>query len=238
MSRTIIVGDLHGCRHELTRLLDHLGWSESDKVYYVGDIASRGPDPLGTLDWVRKTGGRAVLGNHEHVLLRYRDARLARGTLPKLGRGNKPLVGRLRDEDWRWLAALPMWIDLPEHDVRIVHAGVVPGLPMENQPKHVLLSVRFLSPSDVPLDTREPEKGSVLWGARYHGPPHIVFGHYARSQPQIHEWATGLDTGVVYGNRLTAMVLEPGQRVPPVESRGSVLVSIPARAQYYVPRAR
>jgi len=48
--------------------------------------------------------------------------------------------------------------------------------------------------------------GIVLWGRRYTGPPHVVFGHNAQLEPQLHPWATGIDTGVVYGERLTALV--------------------------------
>ena len=72
----------------------------------------------------------------------------------------------------------------------------------------------------------------VLWGERYTGPPHVVFGHNALPAPQIHRWATGLDTGAVYGGRLTAMVLLPREKPPPAGERASVLVSVPARRAY------
>jgi hypothetical protein len=75
--------------------------------------------------------------------------------------------------------------------------------------------------------------GGTLWGNLYTGPPHVVFGHYARSEPQLHAWATGLDTGCVYGGKLTAMVLGEGQTVPRGEAARSLLRSVPALRTYY-----
>ena len=88
-------------------------------------------------------------------------------------------------------------------------------------------------------DGQRGQAVSVLWGKRYSGPPHIVFGHNAAPGLQLHPWATGLDTGCVYGGRLTAMVLADGQRVPgTIAARRDVLVSQPARRVWYVPENR
>jgi hypothetical protein len=239
MGRAIVVGDVHGCRSELERLLDKLRWrADDDRLYFVGDLASRGPDPLGVLSWVRRTGGKAVLGNNENALLHWRVSRKKNGRAPALGRSQRDFVDRLSDADWALLESLPLYLDLPEHNLRIVHAGVLPDVPFTAQPREVLLSIRYVSRSGEPLDTREPDSGAVLWGQRYHGPMHIVFGHYARPGVQIHPYATGIDTGAVYGNRLTALVLGPDQQVPPPEGRDEVLAWVASEKQYYVPRSR
>ena len=44
----------------------------------------------------------------------------------------------------------------------------------------------------------EPDAGP-LWGTVYVGPPHVIFGHNANTKPQLHPWATGIDTACVYG---------------------------------------
>ena len=75
--------------------------------------------------------------------------------------------------------------------------------------------------------------GSVLWGELYAGPPHVVFGHNARPEPQLHEWATGLDTACVYGGRLTAMVLAAGEPIPRGKDAKRLLVSVAARRAYF-----
>ncbi|KYF82130.1 hypothetical protein BE11_13780 [Sorangium cellulosum] len=228
MPRTIIIGDVHGCRDELARLIEHVGFASGDRVVMVGDMIVRGPDPCGTLDLLRELGAISVRGNHEDRLLRWRAGRSDPRGEP-LGELSKETAQQLRKRDWAWLETLPYWLDLPEHGLRVVHAGMIPGLPIERQDPHTLMYVRCLGRYGEPVERRG---GKTLWGQTYQGPPHVVFGHNARSEPQMHAWATGIDTGAVYGGRLTAMVLHDGERVPPPASRGEVLVSVPSRRRY------
>jgi hypothetical protein len=242
--RTIIVGDVHGCRDELERLLDLVQYAESDDLFFLGDLLSRGPDPLGILAIARRTRARGVRGNHDDDLLQWYAAKQAGGEDAHLGKAKRKLAAQLESADWAVLESLELFIDLPSHDLRLVHAGVVPGVAMSEQPREALLSMRYLGPQDEPVEKigaygEVVEKdGFVLWGRRYTGPPHIVFGHNAQREPQIHRWATGIDTGVVYGERLTAMVLQAGQQVPPPERRRDVLFSVPAKDRYYTPPGR
>lgn len=234
MARTILVGDIHGCRAELDMLLDYVGFTRGDQLIAVGDLVVRGPDPAGTLELLRAVGARAVRGNHEDRILKWRAS--VEGASGDAGARREPLsevqratTRALRKRDWAYLRALPLHIDLPEHGVRVVHAAVIPGVPIELQDPRTLMYVRTLLPSGLPSERR----GDELWGKSYEGPPHIVFGHNALPEPQIHAWATGIDTGAVYGGRLTAMVLRAGEHPPhsPAE-RALTLVSIPARKRY------
>jgi hypothetical protein len=225
MPRTVIVGDLHACKKELADLLDHIGLCRDDDLVCVGDLVVRGPFPRSTLDLLMGLRARAVRGNHEDKLLRWR-----RRPETPLGSQHREVAEKLRERHWAYLASLPLWLDLPDHAVRVVHAGVVPGLPIELQDRKTLLYVRCLGPRGEPLDKRD----RVLWGARYVGPPHVVFGHNALPLPQLHPWATGIDTGAVYGGRLTAMVLRKGEKPPQLRDRLDVLVSVPSRRKYAV----
>jgi hypothetical protein len=223
MSRTIIIGDVHGCARELEDLLRYVGARRADRVVFVGDLVVRGPDPHDVVALARTFQAVAVRGNHEDRLLRWRAGELAIGGL------TKEAAKQLTEADWAYLAAMPLWLDLPEHNVRVVHAGLVPGVPMSAQdPKH-LLFLRSFSDSGEPILTR----GARSWAHSYPGPYHVVFGHNALDEPEIAAHATGIDTGVVYGGRLTAMVLNDGERPPPPAERQSVLISVPARRVYY-----
>jgi Calcineurin-like phosphoesterase len=224
MGKTVFVGDVHGCRDELDALLAKVGFSRGDRLVMVGDLVVRGPDPRGTLDLLRDLGARAVRGNHEDRLLAYHAAPEA---VP-LNSASMLTARALRKRHWAFLEALPLWIDLPEHEARVVHAGLAPGVPIEQQTPRTLMYVRCLDAAGAPVEKR----GAVLWGERYAGPPHVVFGHNARAEPQIHAWATGLDTGCVYGGELTALVLGDGERPPPARDRASALVSVRARRRY------
>lgn len=246
MGRTVIVGDVHGCAGELLALLTEVRFDTGDRLVLVGDVVARGPDSIGVLDIVRRTGAVLVRGNHEDRLLGSRtddDHPLSwQGGAPPVKKAQKPLgrihaevAAALRPVDWTLLAASPLYFDLPDHDVRVVHAGVVPGVPIEQQKRSTLLTIRALGPQGEPLEKR----GTNLWGATYTGGPHIVFGHSAAREPQLHPWATGLDTGCVYGGVLTALVLAEGQAVPvDVTERVKLLVKVPAAREYFAASGR
>jgi hypothetical protein len=225
MGRTVIVGDVHGCTGELEELLEAVRFAEgTDHLVSVGDLVVRGPDPHGTLALVRKLGAQAVRGNHEEKLL------AGRRRHKSLGPDHERLAKALSDAEWRMLDALPLWLDLPAHGVRVVHAGVVPGMVIQRTPPEALLRMRTIDARGAWSD--EADAGA-LWGTRYEGPPHVVFGHHARLEPQLHAWATGLDTGCVYGGRLTALVLGDGETVAGGEATRRQLTSVRAARKYF-----
>jgi len=229
MSITAIVGDVHGCAGELEALLEQIRFDEhEDRLVFVGDLVVRGPDSAGVLALARRLGARAVRGNHEDRLLSWR-----RHGKP-LGAEHARVADVLSDDDWLMLEAMPLWIDLPEHNVRVVHAGLIPGTPLERTPAEAMLKVRTIDARGRWSD--EPDAGP-LWAARYEGPPHVVFGHHARAEPQLHPWATGIDTGCVYGGRLTAAVLGEGEGMPRAHRAAGVLRSTPARRSYSTGRS-
>jgi hypothetical protein len=240
MGRTIIVGDVHGCRRELEQLLERIGFEAGDRLIFVGDLIARGPDSLGVLDVARRTGAVVVRGNHEQKLIAWREARRAqlrgeRVAPVQLGPTHLPIARAMREVDWTLLETSPLMVDLPEHGARIVHAGVLPGVPIEETKPTTLLHIRT-----VRKDGRaSANDGPVLWGARYMGPPHVIFGHNAAPGLQLHKWATGLDTGCVYGRQLTAMVLAERQKIPMAfRARRELLVSESAARAYAEPARR
>jgi hypothetical protein len=223
MGRTIVVGDVHGCRAELEDLLARIGFAEGDLLFVVGDLATRGPEPHGTVALLRALGARGVRGNHEDRLLAYLDGLLGGGDAysPMLSRP----AAEVTADDVAYLRALPLWLEVPEHELLIVHAGLVPGVPLHEQRPEDLMYLRTLG----------QRQRKVLWGTRYDGPPHVVFGHHAVEGLQLHSHATGLDTGCVYGGRLSALVLREGEKPPRARDRLDAIVSVPARDCYVRP---
>jgi Calcineurin-like phosphoesterase len=218
MQRTLLIGDVHGCVDELQALLAAAGVTPQDRVVLVGDLVAKGPDSRGVVRLARERGFQAVLGNHDAAVLRVRQPD-AGGRPPRPE--HRRVAASLSDEDWRWLEALPLTLALPEHGVRVVHAGLVPGVPLEAQAREDLLNLRSITPGG--RGSRRIEEG-VPWASVWQGPEHVVFGHDAVRGLQRHPFATGLDTGCVYGGALTGLLL-PERR----------LVSVPAR-RAYVPR--
>lgn len=226
MPRTVLIGDVHGCARELEDLLGKIGVTSADRVVCVGDLVVRGPAPLEVLDLLYAVNARSVRGNHEDRLLRDRHGRSEGVRLHPI---TQRTANALRKQDWDWISMLPLRIDLKEHGITVVHAGVVPGKPVNRQEPKDMLYMRTLTPDGQAHRGDGPRR----WAPFYNGPPHIVFGHNARAGLQLEPWATGLDSGCVYGRELTAMVLEADQPVPPPQERRDVLVSVPAHAAYF-----
>jgi hypothetical protein len=220
-TRTLIVGDVHGCREELEDLLGESGWEEGDQLVQVGDLVAKGPDSLGVVRLMRRLGGRAVRGNHDQHCLKWWDAKRAGDDLPRLKPAHQRVADELADEDWRWLADLPFWIELPEHDALVVHAGLLPDVPLEDQDSDDLMNMRSIL--DDGTTSRSYEEGTP-WASVWPGPRLVVFGHDAVRGLQSRPHSMGLDTGCVYGGWLTGLWLPDRD-----------LVSVPARATYAQP---
>jgi diadenosine tetraphosphatase ApaH/serine/threonine PP2A family protein phosphatase len=219
MERTIVVGDVHGCLDELQALLRECGVARGERVVLAGDLVAKGPDSRGVVRLVRETGALAVLGNHDDYCLDVWRRR-------QQGESRRPRrwsLDALDESDWAFLASLPLFVRLgPEREggpeAAVVHAGAVPGVPLENQERDNLLNLRSMVAGTAPtrrLLMRWP------WAAAWRGPEHIVFGHDAVRGLQQYPLATGLDTGCVYGRVLTALELPSGR-----------IYSVPARRRY------
>lgn len=227
MARTLFIGDVHSCADELSDLLDRAALVAGDRVVFTGDLLSRGPKPHEVLSLYRQLGARAPVGNHEQRLIAARHARAAKEKGPRLSPSHEAIVSALTPEDWELLQALPLLVHVPEHGVVVAHAGVDPAVPLAGQDPWVVTHVRSVDAAG-----QVSEKWGTPWATRYGGPAHIVFGHNAQQRPQLHPFATGLDTGCVYGGRLTGMLLPSGNPPPSVADRPGCLISVPARQTY------
>jgi bis(5'-nucleosyl)-tetraphosphatase (symmetrical) len=232
--RTLVVGDVHGCLAELDDLLRAAGFASGrDRLVLLGDLLDRGPDPVGVLRRARELRAESVLGNHEEKHLRY-AAHEARRRSDH--RHQNPLRfdprraaqhAALAKDDLAWLAALPRTIALGDGWVA-VHAGFLPGMPIAAQPPDWMVRLRYVDAAGRPVgrvrgDAGEP--GVRRWAEAWTGPERVVYGHHPQSLAEptrdLSEAGVrclGLDTGCVYGGRLTALVL-PGEEIVQVPSR-------------------
>ena len=145
MERTIVVGDVHGCLDELQALLRECGVARGERVVLAGDLVAKGPDSRGVVRLVRETGALAVLGNHDDYCLDVWRRR-------QQGESRRPRrwsLDALDESDWAFLASLPLFVRLgPEREggpeAAVVHAGAVPGVPLENQERDNLLTLRSM----------------------------------------------------------------------------------------------
>jgi hypothetical protein len=228
VARTIWIGDVHGCAAELEELLARIAPAGDDRVIFVGDLVARGPDTRRVLQIARELGAPSVRGNHEQRLIVAHHAIKAGGQAPRVGPSHQKLVRELNEVEWAQLEAMPLHLEFPAHDVLVVHAGVQPGLPLAKQQPWTLLHIRSLTHLGAASERYSPRS----WAEAYSEGPHIVFGHNAQAGLGLYPRATGLDSACVYGGRLSALVLQAGEKPPPASERLDAIVSVAAHARY------
>lgn len=118
---TYIVGDIQGCLATLRALLAHVGFTEADRLWCVGDLVNRGPASLQTLRFARDLGARfaTTLGNHDLHLLA-----MIHGGHPHLPGDTMEALLDAPDR-WEladWLRRQPLLLEEDGH--LLVHAGV------------------------------------------------------------------------------------------------------------------
>jgi len=209
--RVILVGDVHGCMDELRDLLDHVRWQPSnDTVVLLGDLVNKGPKSVEVVRFAQAHGFLAVRGNHDEAALTRRE-------------GSFEWADSLSQEDLAWLSNLPYTISIPHLDppVILVHAGLVPGVPLVEQSWKDMVEMRNVvaAPSAEAHSSSNQEQliaskstvEGIGWARAWLGPEHVYFGHDAVRRLQKEPHATGLDTGCCYGGMLTAVILPAGK---------------------------
>jgi calcineurin-like phosphoesterase family protein len=202
-SRTIVVGDIHGCHDELMALVDKVELGNDDRVVCVGDLITKGPKSREVLH-VFMTDPRftSVIGNHDLALRRRWNGEHNKLTAAQKVT-NKELKGE-KDTYTPFLNKLPFTIDLGTH--LVVHAGLRPNVELYSQTTSDLTRLRTLGPD------RESKDGTP-WYQVYDGEKVVLFGHWPASEPRRGKKAIGLDTGCVYGYELTGYIIETDEFV-------------------------
>ncbi|WP_236711188.1 polynucleotide kinase-phosphatase [Streptomyces sp. 150FB] len=227
-----IIGDIHGCRSELDTLLGRLGYEdgvhpEGRTAVFVGDLVDRGPDSPGVLRRVMGmvAGGTAlcVPGNHENKLGRWLKGRKVQHT-----HGLAETIEQLEKEDDTFREQVGQFIDgLVSHYVLdggklvVCHAGLPEkyhGRTSGRVRSHALYGDTTGETDEFGLPVRYP------WAEDYRGRAAVVYGHTPVPNTSWINNTICLDTGAVFGGKMTAL------RWPERE-----LVDVPAERVWYEP---
>ena len=237
-----VIGDVHGCRTELETLLGKLGYQvirdgtgravdaqpPGDRTaVFLGDLVDRGPDSAGVLrlvmGMVAAGHALAVPGNHENKLTRAlsgRNVQVSHGLAETLSQ----LAGE--DEAFRkdvaeFCHSLVSHLVLDGGHLVVAHAGLkeaYQGRASGRVRSFALYGDTTGETDEFGLPVRYP------WAHDYRGRAMVLYGHTPTPEP---EWVNNtmcLDTGCVFGGRLSAL------RYPEKE-----MVSVPAERVWYEP---
>jgi len=217
--RVIAIGDVHGCIDELQDLLRECDYRPGDLVVFLGDLVSKGPDSFAVVQMAREIGAIGVRGNHDFEVVRWHQAIKSGVDPPVVGSEHFHIANCLTKADMKWMYSLPWYISSPDLGALFVHAGFVSGIRLAKQNPRLMMNMRSILPDGT---VTSKFFNNWPWARLWDGPQTVLFGHDADRGLQQYEHAIGLDTGCVYGGRLTACIL-PEKR----------LVSVNARREYF-----
>jgi protein phosphatase len=233
-----IIGDLHGCQAELVALLRRLGYEVADdevtvtppdgrRAVFIGDYGDRGPNTPAVLRLVMAmaSAGTAIClpGNHDIKLVRKlkgRNVQISHGLAETLAQFESEPEG-FRDQVREFLDRLVSHVVLDDGALVVAHAGMkqsYQGRSSSRVRDFALFGETTGETDEFGLPVR------LEWARDYRGSAAVVYGHTPVTEPEWVNNTIDIDTGCVFGGRLTAL------RWPERE-----IVSIPAFATYYEP---
>ncbi len=202
--RIYAIGDLHGCSDHLDQLLRKIPFDpDLDQFVFMGDYIDRGPDSFGVVDRLLDLkrfypNTMCLLGNHEQMLQDYLSGEDTFSFVYNGGRATLESYS-VENRQKRWHGTLPpehenFFRHLPRYyeteDYIFVHAGLRPGVLLEDQSPHDLIWIR-----------------DQFFKSDYDFGKTVVFGHTPFQRPFVVTGRIGIDTGAVYGNVLTCVAL-------------------------------
>ena len=203
MENIFAIGDIHGCHDPLLELLERIpiDWSR-DQLVFMGDYIDRGPKSFEVVDHL--VGLKALhpgivflKGNHEQMLADYLSGKdrvtyLYNGgqqTLESYMKHARPAMPYpIPDPHLRFFESLALFHETENYI--FVHAGLRQDVPLDQQGPEDLLWIR--------------EK--FIYTTRSFG-KRVVFGHTPFDEPLVEPNKIGIDTGAVFGNKLTCLQL-------------------------------
>jgi len=218
--RVIIIGDVHGCKEELEELLIKNDYNpQTDRVILVGDIVGKGPDSPGCIEFCMKNKIESVMGNWDfHWLNWYEKEKGPENKRDKSKEEREDYKGiqLLKEEHWDWFKQLPIYIHIEKYNLVVVHAGLEPNKELKAQKKEMVMFLRCIDSHGKP--SKEFLGEEHLWAKKWNGPYFVLFGHDAARKLQVEKSAIGLDTGCVYGGKLTAFIF-PDKKLVHVDAK-------------------
>ncbi len=216
-----IIGDIHGCYDELIELLEILGYESQNGVIvhpqgrqlaFVGDAADRGPRSMDVwnLLFVQQDAKSLIYspGNHCNKFHRYlngHNVQITNGletTVAEFKQYSKEKQEAFRKRFLAFFEMLPYYHTLDDGKLVIAHAGIRADMIDKPLRKETIVFVLFGDITGEKHADGRPVRRD--WAKNYKGDTYIVYGHTPVKEPRFKNKTVNIDTGCVFGGKLTA----------------------------------
>jgi len=234
-----IIGDIHGCYNELIQLIEKLQYKwnkegklyheESRKIVFLGDLTDRGPNSLGVIDLIYDLVEIQKIayytpGNHCNKLYRYflgRKVQISHGletTVEEYLSSSPSRQQEIKMKFMRLYENAPLYLQLDNGNLVVAHAGIKESLIGKYNDR----VKTFVLYGDI-TGEKHPDGSPVRrdWASEYTGKKLIVYGHTPVKEVRKINNTYNIDTGAVFGGKLSAL------RYPELE-----IVQVPSSMEY------
>ncbi|MFD1415330.1 bis(5'-nucleosyl)-tetraphosphatase PrpE [Oceanobacillus jeddahense] len=230
-----IIGDIHGCLEELLELLEKIHYRqekgeyfhpEGNKIVFIGDLTDRGPNSIAVIKLVYQLVAEQkiayyVPGNHCNKLYRYflgnqvQEKHGLETTVAEWKKLNESQKKNIQEKFIALYENAPLYLYFEDLQLVVAHAGIKENLIGQINSR----TKTFVLYGDVTGQT--DHQGRPVrrdWAKHYRGEPWIVYGHTPVLEPRQINRTINIDTGCVFGNKLTAFQF-PKQTIISVPSK-------------------
>ena len=200
--RLIVIGDVHGCIRELEKLLKKVRPKKKDRILFLGDLINRGPDSKAVIQLARDLNATSLLGNHEYRLLQFYHTLNS----SHLRDYEKDTLKAMDADDWNYLSNMLLWQEIPPLETVCVHGGFLPHIPWRKQSAWTVTHIQEVCKDGIARKKKEVPSGKA-WAQFWKQKPFVVYGHTPRKNVLKRRYSLGIDTGCVWGGKLTALIL-------------------------------
>lgn len=215
MNKLIIYGDIHGCYDKFTHLRKKMNPQKGDIEVCVGDIITKGNNSIKTLRYIQKHNIQSVLGNHEDKIIRYLEHEKLKNENPvTLDEDEQNIVKDLNSKDIDFLINMPLFIKFK--NITVIHGGLHNSYnlnKLSKKEKSKILRMRYLDKDHNFIAFGKERDDSIFWADVYNGNQgFVVYGHQWFNEVKTNKYSLGIDTGCIYGNKLSAVIFEESDK--------------------------
>jgi bis(5'-nucleosyl)-tetraphosphatase (symmetrical) len=237
MKSIIVYGDIHGCLDEFKKLRKKINPQTEDIEVSVGDFINKGPYSLDTLHYILDNDILSVAGNNEAKIIKLYKRYRKEGEkyLETIRAHDMDTILKITKNELKYLESLPYFLKFS--NLTVVHGGIMTDTVldenMDNKTKKQITLLRYLNKKLEPIPWDDFDGRYKFWSELYEGHEgFVVYGHHPFDEPKIDEFSVGIDTGCVYGGKLTAIKFNM-KKNGKVDTKKYKLISVKAEKDYW-----